>query len=721
MLYGTNLTGSEVDYSTANVTNPTSGSDYLFVSNQDIDYLASKKISFVRLVISWECLQQLLNAPLATSGAYYTTLVARVNYLTSKGITVLIEPHGASDTNFCKYKGNLVGSAAVPNSAFADFWTRMAVVFKSNPLVMYGLSNEPHDMSTKQWFDAAQAAITGIRSTGSTQTIFVPGNGWTGAENWTNPGVDTAATKIANSTAFLALQDPANNLVASVHMYLDANSGGGADDIVSATIGVQRLTAVVNWAKANNVRIHLSEIAANSNNSLAPTAIKNVFDYIQANSSTIIGWSWWAYGPPAWWGGYRFTLCPTNNYTTDNVKWTWLAPYLTAVVTPPPPPPPPSGYLTTTYDANGFFHITTSQCTYVGYKPDTYSDSTPISLFVWAHGCGGQAEGDMWSIAPPSTRKTQSYIAISMGGRDGACWDVNADPAKVLAAIADVQKYFNINPKKIYMGGYSSGGDLTYRTVFYNSNLFAGALVENSSPFRDTGSTQAQSLAAAGWKFNVAHLAHLQDTTYPIAGVRTETNAMVTAGFPLTRIEKNGTHYDADSGTTGTNYDLIHSLLPFLDAGWVQGGTVVVPPPPPPPPPVSNIVKTSTTVKYPGGQSFTAKKVVATGDSVPAGTYSLLFSTIVTYSGNTNFCVDIVVTNDNQDYDISWDSLQLDLRGHTIASSGGCTITGTTGVVTVVPTNRTVLSKNKAAFNLCLTRATDATSYYQVLVKSVKL
>lgn len=710
LLIGCNLTGSEVNYGQANVTNPTSGSDYLFISHQDIDYIAAKKINFVRLVFSWEVLQQNLNSPLANN-TYNTTMQDRVAYLTSKGITVMIEPHGAVDANFARYKGNLVGSAAVPNSAFADFWSRMASLYKNNPNVVFGLSNEPNNMSTMQWFSAAQAAINGIRAAGATNMILVPGNGWSNAQSWTENWYDTSATKVSNATAFKTLTDPGNNMAMSVHMYFDANGGGGADDVVSATIGVERAKVAIDWARANGVKVHFSEFGANSITALAPTAVKNFMDYLVANSDVVIGCSWWAYGPPVWWGGYRFTLCPSNNYTVDNIKWTWLAPYLKA------PSPPP--YLSTTYDSNGFFHITTGACTYVGYKPDTYDSTKPISLFVWGHGCGGQAEGDMWSICPPSTRSTQSYIAISMGGRDGACWDVNADPAKVLAAIADVQRYFNIDPKKIYIGGYSSGGDLAYRTIFYNANLFAGALIENSTPFRDTGSTQANSLAAASWKFNVAHLAHLQDTTYPIATVRAETDAMTAAGFPVTRIEKNGTHYDADSGTTGTNYDLIHYLLPFLDKGWTQG-TVV--PPPPPPPTVSNISKTSTAAKYPGGQGFTANKIVGTGyANAPAGTYTLQFNTVVTYSDETNFCVDIIVTNNNQNYDIGWDSLQLDLRNHTLASSGDCSVTGTTGIVTVVPTNKMVLSKNKSAFNLCLTRATDATSYYQVLVKSVKM
>ena len=71
------------------------------------------------------------------------------------------------------------------------------------------------------------------------------------------------------------------------------------------------------------------------------------------------------------------------------------------------------------------------------------------------------------------------------------------------------------------------------------------------------------------------HLAHLQDTTYPIDGVRQETDSMTAAGFPMKRIEVDGGHYD-DAGAIenghavpGTSADLVSLLLPYLDAGWM--------------------------------------------------------------------------------------------------------------------------------------------------------
>lgn len=220
--------------------------------------------------------------------------------------------------------------------------------------------------------------------------------------------------------------------------------------------------------------------------------------------------------------------------------------------------------------------------TFVAGKPFTMGDSyvvvpasydpthqTPAILFTWLHGCGGFASGDIYKLAHGD------WIGLAVGGAEGDCWDVDHDGAKVLAAIATLRTHFNIAPRSIVLGGYSSGGDLTYRTGFYNADMFAGLLIENSSPFRDTGSTQAASLAAATWKLNIVHLAHLQDTTYPIAGVRTETEAVKAAGFPLMRIEVDGGHYDdanaVENGhmVPGTDADLATYLLPKLDAGWL--------------------------------------------------------------------------------------------------------------------------------------------------------
>ncbi len=213
------------------------------------------------------------------------------------------------------------------------------------------------------------------------------------------------------------------------------------------------------------------------------------------------------------------------------------------------------------------FSLTDPQSNYWIFVPDAYdaANTTPIKLFVWMHGCGGEGSGDIYTISPGGD---QSYIAISIGGREGDCWDPNVDQDKVLAAIADVETHFNIDRHRVVIGGYSSGGDLAYRTAFYHSTMFAGLLAENTSPFRDTGSTAAESLAAASFKFHVVHLAHTEDETYPIAGVRSELAQLKGAGFPVQVIERPGDHYDDSTATSGTDHDLQTYLLPHLTDGW---------------------------------------------------------------------------------------------------------------------------------------------------------
>lgn len=226
------------------------------------------------------------------------------------------------------------------------------------------------------------------------------------------------------------------------------------------------------------------------------------------------------------------------------------------------------------FDKNTPFTLDSGTLNYV-FVPDSYDSThqTPITLFVWLHGCGGYSEGDVWTVSPGDG---QTWITLAVGGQEGGCWDMDNDPARVLAAIANLKTHFNIKPRGVIMGGYSSGGDLSYRTAFYNADQFAGILVENTTPFRDTGSTKKASIAAASWKFNVVQLAHIQDDTYPIDTVRTETDALTAAGFPMTRIERDGTHWD-DAGAfvnghsvPGTAADIATYLFPYLDAGWMS-------------------------------------------------------------------------------------------------------------------------------------------------------
>ena len=306
---GVNLAGGEF----GDVLPGTEGRDYKWPTASEVDYYVGKGMNTFRVGFKWERLQPKASGEL--DAKYLAKLDALVAHATSKGAAVILNPH-----NFARYYGNPVGSAKVPSSVFADLWRRLALRYASNARVMFNLVNEPNNMPTEQWVDAANAAIAAIREAGATNLIHVPGNGWTGAYSWTHKYYGTP-----NADAMLDIVDPANNLVFEVHQYLDANSSGGSDQCVSKTIGRERLASFVSWLRAHGKKGFVGEFAG-GNNATCNAAVEDMLSAMMDASDVLIGWQWWAAGPA--WGNYPFSLHPADGQ--DRPQMSLLLPYLTA-------------------------------------------------------------------------------------------------------------------------------------------------------------------------------------------------------------------------------------------------------------------------------------------------------------------------------------------------------------------------------------------------------
>jgi pimeloyl-ACP methyl ester carboxylesterase len=333
----------------------------------------------------------------------------------------------------------------------------------------------------------------------------------------------------------------------------------GAADLTAADYDA--ITFDVRAPSSSSVRLALETLAGGASGASATIPVTTTWTR-QTVKLTALQGSLAKFGKIDWIGAQS-----GQTFYVDNVL---LVPK-TAAATPPPPPPPPSSTFPSaplTVTKSNVVGLSSSLGPYSLYVPSSYDAThrTPTKVLLWLHGCGGNAYGDAWAISPGGT---QSWVSVSVGGRDGACWNVGTDVPLALAALDDVKRRLNVDPRRVVIGGYSSGGDMAYRTAFYNAKRFAGLIAENTTPFGDTGSSQTSSIAAAGWKLNVAQLAHVSDTTYPITQVRNETDALRNAGFPMTRIERPGTHWDPDTTSSGTNYDLRTYLLRYVDAGWV--------------------------------------------------------------------------------------------------------------------------------------------------------
>jgi endoglucanase len=290
LLLGVNLAGAEFGSNVPGVF----GTDYTYPTHSEIDYYAAKGMGVVRLPFLWERIQRSEFGQL--DAAELGRLDDVVSYATGRGLKIEIEPH-----NYGYGFGALIGSAQTPNAAFADLWGKLAFHFQSNSGVIFGLMNEPHDQSASAWLGSANAAIAAIRGAGAMQEILVPGSYWDGAWTWTS--TDNAAVVGAG------VQDSAHNFAFEVHQYLDADGSGTHAGVVSATIGVERLTAITQWAEATGNRLFLGEVGVTTDQT-SLTAFDGMLSYMQQHTGAWQGVTYWAGGP--WWGNYMFSIEPQN-------------------------------------------------------------------------------------------------------------------------------------------------------------------------------------------------------------------------------------------------------------------------------------------------------------------------------------------------------------------------------------------------------------------------
>lgn len=288
---GINLAGAEFGSATGQF-----GTDYTYPTSANIDYYADKGFDSVRLPFLWEHLQHDKNGPL--DAAELSRIDAVVDHAAQRGMSVILDVH-----NYGYAFGAQIGSADVPNSAFADLWGKIADHYKGNPHVVFGLMNEPHDQTPQQWLDSSNAAIAAIRATGATQTINVAGTQWNGAWTWNSSG---NADVIGNG-----IQDPLHNYRFEVHQYLDGDGSGTHAGVVSENVGVERLAAITQWAEQTHNKLWLGEFGV-ANDPQSLTAMDHMLGYMQQHAGVWDGGSYWAGGP--WWGDYMFSAEPQNGH-----------------------------------------------------------------------------------------------------------------------------------------------------------------------------------------------------------------------------------------------------------------------------------------------------------------------------------------------------------------------------------------------------------------------
>lgn len=315
---GTNITSLEsVTYDQYDPASGPPTGNYPIHSDTLLNWLYSQGVRQARVTMSMEAItgDYIFNSPRYSAGggadpsglylAYWNALVSLVNRLIALGIHVIVEPWqynaGTGDTDIC-YQG-----AAMVDLGFKSWWTYFSQAFvaatTSSEYLSFGLINEPHSGaltgggSVSSWYAFAQAAITGIRSVGVTNRIYVPG--WSYAD---------CASFVSNGSAaqHLLLTDSNNNLAVSVHNYNGQLTINGNNS--STTALRDAMAAVVSWSRSNgNILINVGELAIdvgspNGSSSVATNQWSDWQSYCVTNKDIITGWEWWAVSENGWWG-----------------------------------------------------------------------------------------------------------------------------------------------------------------------------------------------------------------------------------------------------------------------------------------------------------------------------------------------------------------------------------------------------------------------------------
>lgn len=289
-LTGVNLAGGEFGGLQA-----VYGMGYVYPDAAQMRAFRDTGMNIFRVPVRWERLQPELGKALSeTEMARIDALIATASGL---GVSVIIDVH-----NYARYARQPIGGPAVPVTALPDLWQRLAMRYKDNSKVIFGLMNEPVRINATDWAAVAKASLTAIRSTGARNLVLVPGAYWSGAHSWQK----TVGGPVSNAAALADLTDPANNMAIDFHQYFDANSSGTSPLCVPPAEAERRLAVATNWMRATGHRGMLTEFGVSRDPGCAivlTTALRHL-----ADNPEWLGWTIWA--SSAWFGAYPFNLYP---------------------------------------------------------------------------------------------------------------------------------------------------------------------------------------------------------------------------------------------------------------------------------------------------------------------------------------------------------------------------------------------------------------------------
>ncbi|KAF1346437.1 glycoside hydrolase family 5 protein [Lizonia empirigonia] len=260
-------------------------------------FATEDKLNIFRLPVGW---QTLVNNQLG--GSLDTTFVAAYDKLVqgclATGALCIIDLH-----NYARWNGAIVGQGGPSNAEFADVWSKLAAKYSSEKNIVFGLMNEPHELTMTTWATSVQAAVTAIRKAGATsQYILLPGTDYTSAGTFVkNSGPALLTVKDADGTT--------SKLIFDVHRYLDSDGSGTHAECVTDHVQ-DSFVPLATWLRTNGRKALLSEVGGGATASCEQDVCAAIASLNQ-NSDVYMGYIGWSAG--AFDTSYVLSLTPSGS------------------------------------------------------------------------------------------------------------------------------------------------------------------------------------------------------------------------------------------------------------------------------------------------------------------------------------------------------------------------------------------------------------------------
>ncbi|MCJ1472029.1 hypothetical protein MMC13_000674 [Lambiella insularis] len=214
-----------------------------------------------------------------TYSGYYDSLVQAC---LATGAHCILDLHA-----YARWYNGTVGQSGVTNADLTSVWTQLAAKYASQPDIIFGTMNEPHDLDMDTWAATVQEVVLAIRQAGATnQLILLPGTDFTAAGGFSINSAPALSTVVDTDGT-------TSKLIYDIHQYLDSDFTGTHPDCV--TDGTANLATLATYLRANSRQAFLTETGG-GNNQNCVNYMRNQLGFLNINSDVFLGWQGWAAG-----------------------------------------------------------------------------------------------------------------------------------------------------------------------------------------------------------------------------------------------------------------------------------------------------------------------------------------------------------------------------------------------------------------------------------------